>query len=378
MTNEAFSFRPATKAQAKLRAALFGPSGAGKTFSALRIASGLGGRVAVIDTERGSASKYADRFRFDVLDLQQPRIEVYQAAIQAAGKAGYTVLVIDSLSHGWQELLAEIDRLASAKYKGNTWSAWSEGTPKQRALVDAILAFPGHVIATMRSKTEWSVDGSGPKSRPIRIGLAPEQGKGIEYEFDLLLEISPDHVAQVIKDRSGRFQDRTIDRPDETFGAELAAWLNDGETTSADSPAGAQRPNSRAAVPPAAAPTGAPQPVRQSEASNTGGDNSKPPQTISEAQHRRLEARIAELKLDRARVKRWTRNAFGVEHFPQLSRQQYDRLDRKLEEFSDIASREVAANPSQVQAVADEHADFWVEYDAAHVAGQQPAAAARH
>ena len=229
MSNQAFTFTKATKAQAKLRAALFGPSGSGKTFSALRIAAGFGGRIAVIDTERGSASKYADRFVFDVLDLHQPRIESYQAAIQAAAQAGYSVLVIDSLSHGWQELLAEIDRLASAKYKGNTWSAWSEGTPKQRALVDAILGFPGHVLATMRSKTEWSVDGSGPKSKPVRVGLAPEQGKGIEYEFDMLMELSPDHIANVIKDRTGKYQDLLITNPGEGLGRELVAWLADGK-----------------------------------------------------------------------------------------------------------------------------------------------------
>ncbi|MBK1633552.1 hypothetical protein CKO31_22960 [Thiohalocapsa halophila] len=376
MTNQApaFAFQPATKSTAKLRAALFGPSGSGKTFTALRIATGLGGRVAVIDTERGSASKYADRFGFDVLDLHQPNIERYQAAIAAAGRAGYAVLVIDSLSHGWQELLAEIDRLASAKYKGNTWSAWSEGTPKQRALVDAILAFPGHVIATMRSKTEWSVDGSGPKSKPVRIGLAPEQGKGIEYEFDLLLELSPDHVGQVIKDRTGKFQDVTIDRPGETFGAELAAWLNDGEPPPADPP-GAQRPDSRAAVAPAAAPSGAPQPVRRSEASHTnGGNGSQPPQTITEAQHRRLEARINELRLDRERVKGWCKRAFGVEHFPDLQPRQYDRLDEKLEEFSDIADRE-AAETAQGDDTApvdpDERAEFWAEYDDAAAAASQ-------
>jgi hypothetical protein len=176
-----FTFKKATKSTTKLRAALFGPSGAGKTFTALRIAAGLGGPVAVIDTERGSASKYADRFAFDVLDLEHAGIPSYQGAIEAAAQAGYPVLVIDSLSHGWQELLQEVDRLANAKYRGNTWSAWSEGTPKQRALVNAILTYPGHVIATMRSKTEWSIESDGKgKQKPVRVGLAPEQGKGIE------------------------------------------------------------------------------------------------------------------------------------------------------------------------------------------------------
>ena len=118
-----FTFKRATKSSARLRAALFGPSGAGKTFTALRIAAGLGGAIAVIDTERGSASKYADRFGFDVLDLEHAAIPSYEGAIEAAARAGYPVLVVDSLSHGWQELLQEVDRLPAAKYRGNTWSA---------------------------------------------------------------------------------------------------------------------------------------------------------------------------------------------------------------------------------------------------------------
>ena len=223
----ALTFKKATKEQARLRLALFGPSGSGKTFTALRLATGMGGSIAVIDTERGSASKYADRFAFDVLELPAFTIEVYCDAIRAA--AGYNVLIIDSLTHGWRELLAEVDKLANAKYRGNTHSAWSEGTPKQKQLVDAILQFDGHIIATMRTRTEWTVtkDDRG-RSTPQRVCLAPEQGKGIEYEFDLLMELSPEHVACVIKDRTGKFQDKLIDKPGEDFGAELAAWLKDG------------------------------------------------------------------------------------------------------------------------------------------------------
>lgn len=233
-------FKKATKAQAKLRAAIFGPSGAGKTYTSLRVATGLadatGGALAVIDTERGSASKYADRFAFDVMELQDQSIDGYVAAIKEA--EGYGVLVIDSLSHGWQALIEEVEKLAKAKYRGNTWSAWSEGTPQQRKLVKAILDFPGHVLATMRSKTEWTTvdDGRG-KKVPQRIGLAPEQGKGVEYEFDLLVEISTDHIANVIKDRTGKYQDKLIDKPGEGFGRELAAWLADAEPPQRPAPA---------------------------------------------------------------------------------------------------------------------------------------------
>lgn len=224
------AFKKATKAQANLHAAIFGPSGAGKTFTSLRVATGLAGGspIAVIDTERGSASKYADRFSFDVLELEDQSIDGYVAAISEAAKGGYKVLVIDSLSHGWQTLLEEVEKLAKAKYRGNTWSAWSEGTPHQRRLVQAILNYPGHVIATMRSKTEWTTVDNNGKKTPQRVGLAPEQGKGVEYEFDLLVEISTEHIANVIKDRTGKFQDKLLDKPGEEFGKQLAAWLADG------------------------------------------------------------------------------------------------------------------------------------------------------
>lgn len=222
-------FTKATKKSTFLRTAIYGPSGAGKTYSALRIAKGIGEPIAVIDTERRSASKYADKFDFQVCELEDRTIDGYVAAIHAAQKAGYRTLVIDSLTHGWQELLAEIDQLATTKFKGNTWSAWSQGTPKQRALVDAILGFPGHVIATMRAKTEWkTVDVNG-RSKPQRIGLTPEQGKGIEYEFDQLIAVSPDHSAEVEKDRSGLYQDKIVPVIDEDFGRSLAEWLGRGD-----------------------------------------------------------------------------------------------------------------------------------------------------
>lgn len=209
--------------------AIFGPSGAGKTYTSLRIATGIGDKIAVIDTERGSASRYADRFDYDVLELPETDIDTYIAGMVAAHE--YDVLIIDSLSHAWQALLEEIDRLAKTKYRGNTWSAWSEGTPKQRRFVDALLSYPGHVIATMRSKTEWTLekDSRTDKNTPVRVGLAPEQGKGIEYEFDVLMELTTEHYGTIIKDRTGKFQDRIIQKPGEDFGKELVAWLADGE-----------------------------------------------------------------------------------------------------------------------------------------------------
>lgn len=244
------TFTPATKSQSKIRAALYGPSGSGKTMTALRIATGIGGKIAVIDTEYGSASKYADRFTFDTVKLTEPTVENYRKLIEEAGKAGYSVLIIDSMSHGWQELLDEMEKLTkSQKYAGNSFRAWGEITPKQRDFVQTILACPCHIIATMRSKTEWAMeqDDRSKKTKPVRIGLAPEQGKGIEYEFDLLMVLSTDHTATIEKDRTGHYQDKTIEKPGEDFGRDLAAWLSDGKAPAA--PATPQAPQTPQTTP---------------------------------------------------------------------------------------------------------------------------------
>lgn len=216
-------FQKATKEQSKLRLALFGVSGGGKTYSALRLAKGLGGKIAVIDTEHGSASKYSDRFDFDVCNLDKPTINNILMCMEQA--KNYDVLIIDSLTHAWNELLQEVDKIAKAKYSGNSWSSWADGNKKQTDLINAILSFPGHVIATMRAETNWTttVNDKG-KMVPIRIGEAPKQGKQIEFEFDMLMQISQDHQAVVLKDRTGKYQDECF-MIDEKFGEDLAAWL---------------------------------------------------------------------------------------------------------------------------------------------------------
>lgn len=229
------SFKKASKKKQKLRLAIFGASGSGKTKSALRIAKGiadkLNKRIAVIDSEYESASLYADEFDFDTVSLENDKsINAYTRYLkEVSNDDEYGVVVIDSMSHAWKELLEEIEKLAKAKYNGNTFRAWGEGTPKQQELIHAILSNKCHVIATMRSKTEWVMEtASNGKPKPTRVGLTPEQGKGIEYEFTMLMEITPEHYANVIKDRSGKFQDKMFEKPSEEFGAELLGWLQEG------------------------------------------------------------------------------------------------------------------------------------------------------
>jgi hypothetical protein len=227
-------FQKATKEQSKLRLALFGVSGGGKTYGALRLAKGLGGKIALIDTEHGTASKYSDRFDFDVCNLDKPTINNILMAMDQA--KDYDVLIIDSLTHAWNELLQEVDKIAKAKYGGNSWSGWVDGNKKQTELINAILSFPGHVIATMRVETNWTttVNDKG-KVVPVRIGEAPKQGKQIEFEFDMLMQISQDHQAVVLKDRTGKYQDECF-IIDEKLGEDLAIWLTNNTEHKDSSP----------------------------------------------------------------------------------------------------------------------------------------------
>lgn len=221
-------FKKAERKQAKLRLALAGPSGSGKTYSALLLAMGLGGRIAVIDTEHGSASLYADIADFDSLELNAPYSpERYVEAITVAEQAGYNVLIIDSYSHEWTGsggCLEANEKLAHQKFKGNTWAAWNETTPRHRRLTDKILTSSLHIICTMRSKTE-TVQGEGKKI--LKLGMKSEQRDGTDYEFTVVLDLTHDgHTAMASKDRTKLFEEPELITQD--TGRRLLAWLNSG------------------------------------------------------------------------------------------------------------------------------------------------------
>ncbi|MGJ0580581.1 ATP-binding protein [Xenorhabdus bovienii] len=229
-------FAKAMRKQAKLRLALTGPSGSGKTYGALTIAKGLGGTTAVIDTEKGSASLYSDRFNFDVLELDPPFTpERFIEAITAAQAAGYDNLIIDSITHEWNGTggcLEMLDGLAKAKFGGNTWSAWSIITPRHNKFLDAILRSDVNIIATMRSKTETAqVDKGNGKKRVDKLGMKSEQRDGVEYEFTTVLDLNHEtHTATASKDRTGLFSNADFTIIDEGTGKRLMDWLNDGRS----------------------------------------------------------------------------------------------------------------------------------------------------
>ena len=226
-------FQKATKKQAKLRMALIGPSNSGKTYTALRVATNLvpGGKVAFIDTERGSASKYADKFDFDVLELESFDPEKYVEAIRDAENAGYDVIIVDSLSHAWMGkggALEQVDN-AAARQKGNSYTAWRDVTPKHNKLVEAMVASRAHIIGCMRAKTEYVLeeDDRGRKV-PRKIGMAPIQRDGMEYEFDVVGDMDHDNRFIVTKTRCSDLHGKVFVKPGEELAEILTKWLTDG------------------------------------------------------------------------------------------------------------------------------------------------------
>lgn len=231
-------FRKATRKQAKLRLALQGPSGSGKTWGGLLIAKGIAEamgtkKIAVIDTEKGSASMYSHLLDFDVLELSAPfSPERYVEAIREAEAAKYDLLFIDSTTHEWNGsggCLEINDTLAQAKFRGNTWSAWNETTPRHRAFLDAIQQSAMHIIASVRTKTETAQTEENGKKRVVKLGMKAEQRDGIEYEFTTVLDIIHDgHFAIASKDRTGLFTGQNPQKITTDTGKRLWEWLNTG------------------------------------------------------------------------------------------------------------------------------------------------------
>lgn len=236
-------FEKAMRKKAKLRLALTGPSGSGKTYSALLVAKGIGGKIAFIDTEKGSASLYSDIADFDVLELDPPfSPERFIEAIKSAEDAGYETLILDSITHEWGGVggcLELVDTIAKAKYRGNSWSAWSEINPRHRLFLDAILRSPMHIIATMRSKTETAQVEENGRKKVAKLGMKSEQRDGVEYEFTTVLDIAHEtHHAIASKDRTKLFSNSDPMVISESTGKMLLEWLESGVNPSEEILAG--------------------------------------------------------------------------------------------------------------------------------------------
>lgn len=222
--------RKAERKKAKLRLGIAAPSGAGKTYGALLLAFGLGGKIGLIDTEHGSGDLYAHLGDYDIITIEAPyAVSKYQAAIKAFEAAGYTTIIIDSLSHAWAGDGGLLDKQGKMADRGtNSFAAWRTITPEHNALVDAMLQSPCHIIATMRAKQEYVLETNDKgKQQPKKVGMAPVQREGMEYEFTVMLDVDMAHIASASKDRTSLFDGQFFKLSPDT-GKTLLQWLETG------------------------------------------------------------------------------------------------------------------------------------------------------
>lgn len=224
------AFKKAVKYDAKGRIALIGPAGAGKSMTMLKFSralAGPAGRIAALDTEHGSLSKYADQFDFDVIEPETFSPESFTDALSAAEQGGYAVFCCDSLSHFWMGKGGALEFVdMAAKRHKDQMGGWKDFRPHERAMVDRMLASPCHIIVTMRTKTDYQeVTGSDGKKKRVKIGLAPVQREGFEYEFDLVGYMDDENTLIVDKTRCPQYSQQAYTKPGEKEFKPFVEWL---------------------------------------------------------------------------------------------------------------------------------------------------------
>ena len=223
------TFVKAKKEKIWTKVLLGGSSGSGKTYSALRLATGLakkcGSGIAAIDTEAGRIRYYANEFDFSDMQLTEPFTpEKYIEAINEAVSSGFKVLIIDSISHEWNYCVDVHDKMP-----GNSWTNWSKITPRHDAFMEKILQAPIHIIATVRGKDEYVLEEKNGKQTPKKVGLGFKQRDGVEYNYTATFNIAQDtHIAEATKDNTHIFEGR-YEVLTEKDGEALYDWANTGE-----------------------------------------------------------------------------------------------------------------------------------------------------
>lgn len=225
--------RKAERKQAKLRIGLSAPSGAGKTYSALLLASGIASswdKIALIDTESGSGELYAHLGDYNVIQLEAPfSPERYIEAITAAEDAGMEVIIIDSTSHEWEGkggCLEINESIAQSKFRGNTWSAWSETTPRHQKFIQAIITSKCHIITATRNKIDTVMTED---KKVKKVGTKEIQREGFEYELTVNFNIDRDtHKVIASKDRTEIFEGQDPFIITKETGKKLIDWALTG------------------------------------------------------------------------------------------------------------------------------------------------------
>lgn len=241
-----YTFTDATKAGARMRVALTAPTGSGKTYTALRLATAFGGTIGLVDTDRHSASKYADRFTFKTVPMfrYDPADLVTVCAI--AEDQGIDTLIIDTWSPFWsgeKGMLDQVDDVATASRGDKFGGGWKAMKPVERRMLDAMFGFSGHLIVTVRSKVEWVVERNPDtgKMGPRRIGLKPDQRDGFEQDFDVA-GVLDDAILSITKSRCGDAIPigAVYRHPGEDLADIMIKWLGDGAVGDPFSPATVQ------------------------------------------------------------------------------------------------------------------------------------------
>ena len=223
-------FAKAVKYAAKGRIALIGPAGSGKSYTSLLLARALAGpkgRIAALDTEHGSLSKYADIYDFDVIELDRFSPQTFVNSLHAAEAAGYDVFLCDSLSHFWvgRDGALEFVDMAAKRNRDNM-GGWKEFRPHERQMVDEMVSSTCHIICTMRTKTDYveQTDSNGKKKR-VKVGLAPVQREGLEYEFDLVGYMDEDNTFITDKTRCPAYAQKAYTKPGPAEFKPFVEWL---------------------------------------------------------------------------------------------------------------------------------------------------------
>ena len=231
-------FKKAQKNNLFAKILIEGITGSGKTPGALLIAEGMrldgaGSIIGMIDTEEGKGALYSPStgepasvkdLRFDFLhySLQNHAVEAYILAIDAAQEMNIDILIIDSLSHEWNDLLVRREEVAQESFQGNSWAASSVTVPLHKHFIQKILRYPGHVICTTRSKINWvTIEG-----KPIKVGNAPVQREDIEYEFDIVIELDKFHSATILRWRNNEKSGIQIGTISTDLGKDVATWCD--------------------------------------------------------------------------------------------------------------------------------------------------------
>ena len=220
-------FTKAQRTGSYIKLAITGPSGAGKTYSALRLARGLtpNGKIALIDTENNSSSLYSTEFDFEVASVEAP-FEIIKLVnlTKYVLQGDYEVLIIDSASHFWDGVLEYKSSLD--KRGGNSFANWNTANEHYKLMLRAILFSKIHVIVCMRSKMEYILqENERGKQVPQKVGMAPIMRDGVEYEFTTVFDLDIHHQAQVSKDRTQLFGDHIFQITEKT-GEKIIMWLN--------------------------------------------------------------------------------------------------------------------------------------------------------